>query len=619
MIHFDMPPQKSNIIKVLGFGGGGGNAVNHMYLQTIQNVDFIVCNTDAQALATSPVPNKIQLGPHLTSGLGAGANPNIGKQATEESLDEIRKMLEVNTKMAFITAGMGGGTGTGGAPTVARICKEMGILTVGIVTTPFSFEGPKRMAQAKAGVDELKNHVDTLLVISNDKLRHQFGNLKMKEAFSKADDVLTTAARCITDVINTTGEINVDFSDVCTVMRDGGVAILGSAQVSGENRAIEAIEAAANSPLLNDSDIAGAKWILLNITSAEGDYEYSMDEVEIIQNYLLSQTGADTDIILGMGYDNSLGDKIGITLIATGFNQKDPFVKPEPKKEAAAPPILMTLGVPGEEKKMDEQAFVPAKTETTSAPSMMPLLPETEPEPASYNTYPTLAYDRSMEPVIEQAPVETVQQDVIELSLEMSEAVIDTSITTESQAEEPAKEKEELNAAELIAFLHKPSNVYHAEPYMKNEEIQEEAKPVEVQQPVQPALQFEFHEEEDGIGQGLVLTMEEQEPVPAPARPIQVIDDHSDRNGGDLSEEEMQKRRAQERMARLRNLSFNPLNIDHNSEFDETPAYLRRNLELHNALANVEDFYSRATVRTDDNNQATINTVNTFLHGEKPD
>ena len=619
MIHFDMPPQKSNIIKVLGFGGGGGNAVNHMYLQTIQNVDFIVCNTDAQALAISPVPNKIQLGPNLTSGLGAGANPNIGKQATEESLDEIRKMLEVNTKMAFITAGMGGGTGTGGAPTVARICKEMGILTVGIVTTPFSFEGPKRMAQAKAGVDELKNHVDTLLVISNDKLRHQFGNLKMKEAFSKADDVLTTAARCITDVINTTGEINVDFSDVCTVMRDGGVAILGSAQVSGENRAIEAIEAAANSPLLNDSDISGAKWILLNITSAEGDYEYSMDEVEIIQNYLLSQTGSDTDIILGMGYDNSLGEKIGITLIATGFNQKDPFVRPEPKKEAAAPPILMTLGVPGEENKMDEQVFVPVRTETTATQSMVPLLRETEPEPASYNTYPTLAYDGSMEPVIEQAAVENAQQEVIELSLEITESVIDTSITAESQAEEPVKEKEDLKVAELIAFLNKPSSVYHADPFVQMEEMQEEPKPVELQQPVQSSLQFEFHEEEDGIGHGLVLTMEEQEPGPAPARQIQVIDDNQGSNGGDLSEEEMQKRRAQERMARLRNLSFNPLNIDHNSEFDETPAYLRRNLELHNALANVEDFYSRATVRTDDDNQATINTVNTFLHGEKPD
>ncbi|HSR38821.1 MAG TPA: cell division protein FtsZ, partial [Phnomibacter sp.] len=214
MIHFDMPREKSNIIKVLGFGGGGGNAVNHMYHQHIQNVDFIICNTDAQALQNSPVPNKIQLGPHLTQGLGAGANPTIGKQATEESLEEIRRILEINTKMAFITAGMGGGTGTGGAPTVAKICRDLGILTVGIVTTPFQFEGPRRMQQARQGIEELKEHVDTLLVISNDKLRHQFGNLKMRDAFAKADDVLSTAARCITDVINSHGQINVDFADV---------------------------------------------------------------------------------------------------------------------------------------------------------------------------------------------------------------------------------------------------------------------------------------------------------------------------------------------------------------------------------------------------------------------
>ncbi len=272
-------------------------------------------------------PIKIQLGPHLTQGLGAGANPEIGRQATEESLEEIKRILEVNTKMAFITAGMGGGTGTGGAPIIAKICKEMGILTVGIVTTPFSYEGRKRQQQSEEGIKNMKQYVDTLLVISNDKLRHQFGNLKMKEAFSKADNVLATAAKCITDVINSTGQINVDFADVCTVMRNGGVAILGSAAVGGENRAQLAIEQALASPLLNDNDIRGAKWILININSAEGEHEYTMDEVEVIQNYLIGQAGEGTDVILGMGYDNSLGDKIGITLIATGFEHKDPFKK----------------------------------------------------------------------------------------------------------------------------------------------------------------------------------------------------------------------------------------------------------------------------------------------------
>ncbi|HEY0750748.1 MAG TPA: cell division protein FtsZ, partial [Chitinophagaceae bacterium] len=229
MIHFDLPKEKSSIIKVIGIGGGGSNAVNHMYSQNIEGVNFIICNTDAQAIAQSNVPNKVQLGPHLTQGLGAGANPEIGRQATEESLEEIKRILEVNTKMAFVTAGMGGGTGTGGAPIISQICKDLGILTVGIVTTPFSYEGRKRQMQAEHGIKNLKQYVDTLLVISNDKLRHQFGNLKMREAFAKADNVLATAAKCITDVINSTGQINVDFADVCTVMKNGGVAILGNA------------------------------------------------------------------------------------------------------------------------------------------------------------------------------------------------------------------------------------------------------------------------------------------------------------------------------------------------------------------------------------------------------
>ena len=327
MILFDLPKEQSSILKVIGVGGGGSNAVNHMYAQNIDGVDFIICNTDAQAIAQSKVPNKVQLGPHLTQGLGAGANPAIGREATQESLDEIKRILEVNTKMAFITAGMGGGTGTGGAPILAKVCKDLGILTVGIVTTPFAYEGKKRILQAEEGIRQLKDHVDTLLVISNDKLRHQFGNLKMKEAFAKADNVLATAAKCITDVINSTGQINVDFADVCTVMKNGGVAILGSAAAAGEDRAQEAIEQALASPLLNDNDIQGARWILININSAEGDHEFTMDEVEVIQQYLLSHAGEDTDVILGLGYDNSLEDKIGITLIATGFDHKDPFQK----------------------------------------------------------------------------------------------------------------------------------------------------------------------------------------------------------------------------------------------------------------------------------------------------
>jgi cell division protein FtsZ len=313
MIHFDLPKQKSSIIKVLGVGGGGSNAVNYMYSQEIEGVDFIICNTDAKALEQSKIPNKIQLGPHLTQGLGAGANPEVGKQATEESLEEIKRILEVNTKMAFICAGMGGGTGTGGAPIIAKICRELGILTVGIVTTPFPFEGPRRIAQAENGIRQLEPFVDTLLVISNDKLRMQYGNLKMRDAFGKADNILATAAKCITDIINSRGHIIVDFADVCTVMKNGGVAILGSSAVGGENRAQRAIEEALSSPLLNDNDIRGAKWILININSAEGDNECTMDELEVINNHLRSQAGEFSDVIVGMGYDNTLEDKIGIT------------------------------------------------------------------------------------------------------------------------------------------------------------------------------------------------------------------------------------------------------------------------------------------------------------------
>ncbi len=337
MIHFEIPKNQSSIIKVIGIGGGGSNAVNYMYNLGLEGVDFVVCNTDSQALTLSPVVNKVQLGPHLTSGLGAGANPEIGKQSCEESFEDIAKILKVNTRMAFITAGMGGGTGTGGAPVIAKICRDLGILTVGIVTTPFTYEGRRRMKQAQEGIEAMRQHVDTVLIISNDKLRQQFGNLPFTQAFSKADDILATAAKCITDVITTTGQINVDFADVCTVMKNGGVAILGSASVSGENRALHAVEQALNSPLLNDSDIRGAKWLLLNITSSSGEHEHTMDEAEAIQAYVQQQAGDNCDVILGMGHDPNLGDKIAVTVIATGFNYKEinvdfPSRNKEPEK-----------------------------------------------------------------------------------------------------------------------------------------------------------------------------------------------------------------------------------------------------------------------------------------------
>lgn len=323
MIHFEIPKNQSSIIKVIGVGGGGGNAVNYMYKLGIEGVDFVVCNTDSQALTQSPIPNKIQLGPALTQGLGAGANPEVGRQAGVESIEDISKILEVNTKMAFITAGMGGGTGTGGAPIIAKVCKDLGILTVGIVTTPFTYEGRKRIQQAAEGIEALRENVDTILIISNDKLRQQFGNLPYSEAFSKADNILATAAKCITDLITVDGRVNLDFNDVQTVMRNGGRAILGSATAAGENRAMQAVEEALSSPLLNDSDIEGAKWILLNITSAKGEWEHTLDELDIIQGYVQQQAGHHCDIILGMGNDNNLGESLSVSIIATGFNYNE--------------------------------------------------------------------------------------------------------------------------------------------------------------------------------------------------------------------------------------------------------------------------------------------------------
>ncbi len=319
MLNFDLPKNQSSIIKVIGVGGGGSNAVSHMYLQGIQGVDFIICNTDGQAMEASPVPIKIQLG---SKGLGAGSIPSVGKEAAIENIEDIKHLLEKNTKMLFITAGMGGGTGTGAAPIIAQTAKELGVLTVGIVTIPFSFEGRKRRLQAEDGIEELRKNVDTLLIISNDKLREVHGDLKLSEAFQKADNILTVAAKGIAEIITVTGYINVDFEDVKTVMKDSGTAIMGSAIAEGENRAITAVEEALASPLLNDNQIIGADNILLYIAS--GNAEITMDEVTEITEYIQNSAGQNAEIIWGNGKDETLENKISVTLVATGFkSEKD--------------------------------------------------------------------------------------------------------------------------------------------------------------------------------------------------------------------------------------------------------------------------------------------------------
>lgn len=539
MIHFEIPKNQSSIIKVIGVGGGGSNAVNHMYNLGVEGVDFLICNTDSQALELSPVPNKIQLGPHLTQGLGAGANPEIGKQASEESLDDISKILKVNTRMAFITAGMGGGTGTGGAPVVAKICKDLDILTVGIVSTPFSYEGRKRMAQAEEGINKLREHVDTILVISNDKLRQQCGNMPFRQAFAKADDILATAAKCITDVITTTGQINVDFADVCTVMKNGGVAILGSAVANGENRAHLAVEQALNSPLLNDNNINGAKWILLNIVSAEGEHEHTMDEAEAIQAYVQQQAGDDCDVILGMGNDSSLGDNISVTVIATGFNYK---------------PVAAQLI----ERKVEDKKVVINldKSDATSA---------------NLASTATVAVVDPMAPVLQERTeskediVNTIVNNVWERNLSVLNEKKEEPILAEAKSTEAS-------ISEFQIFV-KP-------------EVVEEVKPVEAKI-IERVLSDDELEEKRRF--------------------------------------EEQKRQLEERAERLRNLSFNVKTSEpiDTTDIENVPAYLRKEKNLEQGVSSSDKFYSGYTVGVNNNgderNQATINTINTFLDGKKPD
>jgi cell division protein FtsZ len=374
MINFDLPKNQSSDIKVLGVGGGGSNAVNYMFSQGIEGVDFIVCNTDSQALENSPVPNKIQLGVSLTEGRGAGSIPEVGKNAAIEDIDRIREILEKNTKMLFITAGMGGGTGTGAAPVIAKASKEAGILTVGIVTIPFAFEGRKRRMQADEGLKELKENVDALIVISNDKLRELYGNLSVTDAFSKADNVLTTAAKGIAEIITLTGGVNVDFADVKTVMSQSGVAIMGSGNAEGENRANKAVEMALASPLLNDNNIRGASNVLLNIIS--GKEEILMDEITEITDYIQMEAGSTADIIWGYGKDESLGNKINVIIVATGFGENSDLgfnfdVKPA-KKVVRNLDENHSVNEQRQEKDSEEMKLITRKSATGQSGSSRP-------------------------------------------------------------------------------------------------------------------------------------------------------------------------------------------------------------------------------------------------------
>ena len=447
-MQFEMLKEKSSIIKVIGVGGGGGNAVNHMYRQGITGVDFIICNTDAQALELSPIPNKVQLGASLTEGMGAGSIPEVGKNSAIENIDDVKQMLGANTRMLFITAGMGGGTGTGASPIIAKAAKELDILTVAIITTPFSFEGKRRKTQAEEGLEELKKYVDSYLVISNDRLREIFGNLTLGSAFGQADDILTTAAKGIAEIITVPGYINVDFKDVRTVMKESGVAIMGSYSAEGENRALKAVEGALASPLLKDNEIEGARYILLNISS--GVKEVTMDEVSIITDFIQEQAGLSADLIWGNCTDTELGDKISVTIIATGFQtqeERELTKQTAPKKQflTSETPLIKPINefskkvekVVEQEPEMEQMPVLKAEISKVPQTDLFAEVPKTNFNP--FNTSDDLVKHQLIEETKEEETTSEVEDFGFSMKFSTSEfetPVVPFEVTNEADVEE---------------------------------------------------------------------------------------------------------------------------------------------------------------------------------------
>jgi cell division protein FtsZ len=462
---FDLPKNQKSIIKVIGVGGGGSNAVNHMYGLGIKDVEFVVVNTDAQALKSSPVPLRLQLGANLTEGLGAGANPEQGRRAALETEDELRELLADNTKMVFITAGMGGGTGTGAAPIVARIAKELNILTVGIVTAPFMFEGKKKMAVAQAGIEALRENCDTVLVILNDKLREIYGNLAIRTAFSKADDILSTAARSIAEIITIHQDVNVDFEDVKTVMKDAGAAVMGSATEEGEGRAIRAAGSAISSPLLNNVDIKGAQKILLSIISGEEE-ELSMDELSDITEYIQEKAGDNAEVIFGQGIDPELGRSIRVTVIATGFEMDRlanvPLTKPNaaPISAFSSPEVPAPAPAPAPEQ-------IKTVIDLDSGKSSQVIE-----EPIAEGTTFTFSFPKAPAAVVAPALEEEVEEEVFSFDIKPAVETFETFLV-----EEPIEEEK---------IVH---NLY------QEQAAPVAATPVEPQQPTPPVFANDYYEQ----------------------------------------------------------------------------------------------------------------------------
>jgi cell division protein FtsZ len=564
---FDIPSQSESIIKVIGVGGGGSNAVNHMYGQGIKDVEFVVCNTDKQALGSSPVPTKLQIGIDLTEGLGAGANPERGKQAAIESKEQIRELLGNNTKMVFITAGMGGGTGTGAAPVIAKVAKDLDILTVGIVTAPFMFEGRKKRAAAEAGIKELSDSCDTVLVILNDKLREIFGNLPIRSAFAKADNVLTTAAKSIAEIITVTSEVNVDFEDVKTVMKDSGAAVMGSAITEGENRALRAAEEALSSPLLNNTDIHGAQKILLSIMSGD-QAELEMDELTEITEYIQEQAGEDAEVIFGHGIDADLGQSIRVTVIATGFAKHGTSIiaaQPTPAKKVAEPEIQVAanqIDIFNPEFSPVSQVAEPQVYRTEQehvrvAPQQQPQY--AQPQPQYAQPQQPIAQPAYAQPQYASQPVAQSQQ-------------VQQPVSQPVQPQTPA---------------YQPEAGYYAE---------------QPQAPTPTRVVFDLGVSQDVLHHDMPLGQPQPQYVTQPVAPARENFEETDR-------ELHLETEAQKRRERLRRLS-SEISNDAIKEKLEVPAYLRRNVALENVAHSSERNISRFSLN-DDNE---ILGDNRFLH-----
>lgn len=572
-LQFDLPKDQGSIIKVIGIGGGGSNAVNHMYEQGIVGVNFVIGNTDSQALESSEVPNKIQLGPKLTQGLGAGSNPECGMQATEESTAEIKEVLSKNTKMVFVTAGMGGGTGTGGAPVVARIAREMGILTVAIVTTPFSFEGKRKYNQALEGIARLKEQVDTILVISNDKIREMYGNARQSEAFNHANNILTMAAKSISEIITVPGYINVDFADVRYVMLNGGSAIMGTAAAEGERRAMKAVQGALNSPLLNDSDIRGAKRILVNIASGP-DEQVTIDEITEINEYI-QEVARETDIIFGTCDDPSLGSKLSVTIIATGFEATG--------KPAFLTPVNKVIRDLNEDEREKSQA---------SASKIEKQVPVKE--VAQLNLLPMDA-DSELDV---QKPAKTVPVNSFQTAPKEKPQLIQEEEETYSLFS-ILGQKEEKPAENVVIFD------FDAEEKINEPAREQQEAPAEDLKTVEPAISqppAETEGEEKGEDSFVVFNVKSYENNTSESVSKVVLD-----------------QQLNDRKRILSQLSYKSMNRTNLNEMESTPAYLRKGVEVNNSRPSENQDMSKFSIGVD---QATDRPVvkkdNSFLHN-KPD